>query len=400
MRKTDGKLKTKKVEKLGKLKKSDEKSEKKWEEKSEKQWNKKGGARLAQSAVRRAAAACVLAAVLCTGCGSQDGMPSDISASDKTYGNGSSWSGATGVYGEAAEGFGSGSAGGDGWESSNSPSADNTDITVDTDRKLIKTVSLSVETKEFEQAVGTLETQVRQLGGYIEKMETYNGSRYSGYSSVRYSNMTVRIPKEKLSDFLETVSGVCNVTRRNDDLKDVTLSYVDTESRRDTLRTEQERLLSFLEKAQTVEEIIALEQRLSDVRYQLESMEARLRTMDNQVDFATVYLDISEVKELTPVQEQTAWERLGEGFMGSIRDIGDGFVNFGIWFAINIPYLVIWAAVITAAVLIIRKVSRRSREKRLARAAKADAEWKAARDSRLQNGQAPEDRTQNSQSSK
>lgn len=113
-----------------------------------------------------------------------------------------------------------------------------------------------------------------------------------------------------------------------------------------------------------------------------------------------MYLDISEVKELTPVQEQTAWERLGEGFMGSIRDIGDGFVNFGIWFAINIPYLVIWAAVITAAVLIIRKVSRRSREKRLARAAKADAEWKAARDSRLQNGQAPEDRTQNSQSSK
>lgn len=328
---------------------------------------------------RAAAAAFLLAAVLCAGCGESGDMAYDKGILNDWYSSeNTSPSAVNGSYGGS---FVSESVDADSW----SPSSDgavknNVDVTVDTDRKLIKTVNLSAETKEFEQAMATLETQVRQLGGYIERLETYNGSRYSGSRSTRYSNMTVRVPKGNLDDFLETVSGVCHVTRKNEDLKDVTLSYVDIESRRDTLRTEQERLLSFLEKAESVQEIIALEERLSDVRYQLESMEAKLRTIDNQVDFATVNLDISEVLELTPVKESTAWERLSEGFMGNLRDIGDGLVDFCIWFVINIPYFVIWVIIITVAVLIIRRSFRRSKEKMLAQAAKADAEWKAAKD--------------------
>ena len=338
--------------------------------------------RIRKHSGRRAAVlACLLAAVLCTGCGESGDMASDIGISGDRYKSESISPGAVnGSYGGSfeSEGFSaddwSPSAGGEAKASANA------DVTVDTDRKLIKTVNLSAETREFEQAMTTLETQVRQLGGYIETMETYNGSRYSGYRNTRYSNMTVRIPRENLTDFLETVSGMCNVTRRNEEVRDVTLSYVDIESRRDTLRTEQERLLSFLEKAETVQEIITLEERLSDVRYQLESMEARLRTIDNQVDYATVNLNISEVQELTPVEEQTAWEKIAEGFMGSLGDIGDGFVNFGIWFAISAPHFVVWAIIITVIVVIIRKVHRRNKEKLLAKAAKDDAEWKAAKD--------------------
>lgn len=325
---------------------------------------------------RAAAAACLLAALLCAGCGGEGGVTSDIGSSNNMYSGGKvSPSAVNGSF----ESFEGGSASADSWSSSGDGAVkNNVDVTVDTDRKMIKTVNLSAETREFEQAMATLETQVRQLGGYIERLETYNGSRYSGSRSTRYSNMTVRIPKGNLDDFLETVSGVCNVTRKNEELKDVTLSYVDIESRRDTLRTEQERLLSFLEKAESVQEIISLEERLSNVRYQLESMEARLRTIDNQVDFATVNLDISEVQELTPVEEPTAWERLTDGFMDSVSDIRDGFVNFGIWFVVSTPYLVVWAVIIAVVVFIIRKSYSRSQKKMLAQAAKADAEWKAA----------------------
>lgn len=328
---------------------------------------------------RAAVLACLLAAVLCAGCGGEAGdMASDIGISGDRYQGESMSPGAmNGSYGGSfeSEGFSA-----DDWEPSDDGTVkNNADVTVDTDRKLIKTVNLSAETREFEQAMNMLETQVRQLGGYIETMETYNGSRYSGYRNTRYSSMTVRIPRGNLTDFLETVSGMCNVTRRNEEVRDVTLSYVDIESRRNTLRTEQERLLSFLEKAETVQEIITLEERLSDVRYQLESMEARLRIIDNQVDYATVNLNISEVQELTPVEEQTAWEKITEGFMGSLGDIGEGFVNFGIWFAISVPHFVVWAIIITVIVVIIRKVHRRNKEKLLAKAAKDDAEWKAAK---------------------
>lgn len=232
------------------------------------------------------------------------------------------------------------------------------------DRKLIRTVNLSVETKEFDTMLSALENQIRELGGYIENMNTYNGSSYSGYRSARNADMTIRIPRDKLDGFLDTVSGISNVISRSENVEDVTLDYVDIESRKQALTVEQERLLALLEKAENIEDIITIEERLSDVRYQLESMESRLRTYDNQVDYSTVYLNIDEVKELTPVAEKTAWERMADGFADSLKDLGNGFKEFAIWLVIHIPYLVVWVLVILAIVFFVKAMVKRSEKKK------------------------------------
>ena len=237
-------------------------------------------------------------------------------------------------------------------ESVSRESADNVSTAM-TERKLIKTVEMDVETQSFDELLESIQKQVTELGGYIENMNTYNGSAYSGYRSNRDANLTIRIPKENLDGFLNTVSGISNVVRRNESVKDITLNYVDLESHKDALKTEQTRLLELLEKAETVEDIITIEQRLSDVRYQLESMESQLRTYDNQVDYSTVYLYINEVEILTPVEEETIGERISSGFMESLDNIGEGFVEFGIWFVIHIPYLVLGAIFIAAFICLL-----------------------------------------------
>lgn len=234
-------------------------------------------------------------------------------------------------------------------------------------RKLIRNVNLSVETKEFDTLMAAVTEQVRVLGGYIENSNTYNGSSYSKHRGSKSSSLTIRIPKDKLDGFLETVSGISNVVRRTENVNDVTLAYVDLESHKNALKVEQERLIALLEKAETVEDILTIENRLSDVRYQLESMESRLRTFDNQVDYSTVYLDISEVKELTPVEEKNVWQRMGEGFVNSLKNVGNGFKEFGIWIVVHIPYLVVWAAVIFAIVMFIKWLIRRAKKKKAKR---------------------------------
>ncbi len=228
-------------------------------------------------------------------------------------------------------------------------------------RKLIKTVDINVETKEFDQVMATLEQQVNSMGGYIEHMETYNGSTYSGYQSARDANLTIRIPKDRLEVFLNTISDISNVVRRSENVEDVTLAYVDIESRRNALQTEQERLLELLAIAENVEEIIIIEDRLSSVRYELESMESQLRTYDNKIDYSTVYLYIEEVRELTPIVEETVWQRITGGFAESLEDIGYGFVEFGIWFIVHIPYMVIWVVIIIVAVVICKTVRKKRR---------------------------------------
>ncbi len=235
---------------------------------------------------------------------------------------------------------------------------------MDTGRKLIKTVDLQVETESFDELLLSVFHRTESFSGYIEESYTYNGSQYYGRGT-RNANMTIRIPADKLEEFLSEISEISNVISRNDRVTDVTLRYVDMESHKKALMAEQERLLELLGQAENIEDIISIESRLSEVRYQIESMESQLRTMDNQVNYSTIYLSIEEVKQYTPVAEQSIGEKIVTGFQRSLVDIGSGFVNFGVGFLIYLPYIVLWAVVIAATLLFIRLAIKKRRSKKL-----------------------------------
>ncbi len=110
---------------------------------------------------------------------------------------------------------------------------------------------MDVETREYDKLLSAVENKVTELGGYIESLDAYNGSTYYSYRSTRNANLTIRIPKDRLEEFQNTVSELGNVTSRSENVQDVTLTYVDLQSHRDALRTEQERLLQLLEQAES-----------------------------------------------------------------------------------------------------------------------------------------------------
>ena len=223
------------------------------------------------------------------------------------------------------------------------------------DRKLIRTISMDAETEELETLLTGLEEKIAELGGYVQTREVYNGSTYSE-RRYRHADMTIRIPAEKVDGFVAHVSGVSNVRSSNESIDDVTLTYVDTESRLRALETEQARLLELMEQAETMYDLLEIESRLTEVNYQLESVASRLKTLDNQVSYATVYLYISEVQEYTPVVEKTAWQRITEGFADSLEGIWDGAVELFIWVLANSPYLVMFGGIGWGAVALNRKI--------------------------------------------
>ena len=238
-------------------------------------------------------------------------------------------------------------------------------------RKLIKNVNMNVETQEYETLMANLEKRVKELGGYVQNLESFNGNSYSFYvkrnaSVKRYANLTIRIPEQKLDEFVNSISDLANVVNRKESVEDVTLQYVDVKSHKESLQIEQERLLELLERAETLEDIITLENRLTSVRYQIENMESTLRTYDDLVDYSTVTLRVDEVEIYTPVEEkkETNWERMSRGFLESIEDVKDGAVNFVIWVVVNLPYLVIWAIVITIAIFVIKKNLKKKKAKK------------------------------------
>ena len=223
------------------------------------------------------------------------------------------------------------------------------------ERKLIRTVDLYTETERYDDLLATLETQIASLGGYVEYRYQYNGNVYDTYAySRRNSTLTVRIPSDRLDEFINRVGESSNIVNKEERVEDVTLRYVDLESHRNALATEQERLLELLEQAETVEDLITIESRLSQVRYELESMESQLRTLMNQVSYSTVNLSIQEVQRLSPTEEVTIWGRMRQGLSDSFYNLGMGFQNGFVGFVINLPYIVLWLIVIAILFFVCR----------------------------------------------
>ena len=230
-------------------------------------------------------------------------------------------------------------------------------------RKWIITVDMSAETEDMDALIAGIQEQIDALGGYVQHQRIGNGSYRANYS-YRSADLTVRIPAESVDAFTEKVSGMSNVTYSSKDLEDITLSYVATESRMLALQTEETRLLELMAKAETMSDLLEIEARLTDVRYELESVTSQLRSYDDLVNYATIYLNISEVKEYTPVAEKTRWQKLTEGFVKSLKGVWNGILDFGVWLVVNLPYLLVIGAIGFVAFLLIRKVARKRKAKR------------------------------------
>ena len=232
------------------------------------------------------------------------------------------------------------------------------------DQKLITTVEINAETEDLDALMPQLSEHIAELGGYVEFQNTYYGSAYSSYRH-RSANMTIRIPADKLPDFLLHVEGASNVISKQQSQDNVTLQYVDTESRVAALQAERDRLMELLEQAGDLSDLLKIEERLTDVLYDLESTTAQLRSLDNQVSYATVNLYIDEVKILTETQEQTVWQRIASGFGENLRNIGEDLVDFFIWLVTYSPQLIIIAGVICLIVRIIRRAVKKRKAKKI-----------------------------------
>ena len=220
-------------------------------------------------------------------------------------------------------------------------------------RKWVITMNISAETEDLDAMTGALDEHIKALDGFVEDQHIYNGSAYAS-RRYRSASLTIRIPAESVDQFTREVSGISNVISQEKNLEDITLNYVSTESRMTALQTEEARLLELMERAETMADLLEIEARLTDVRYELESVTSRLRTYDNQVNYATIHLDISEVQEYTPVEDPTLWERLSGGFTDSLKDLWDSLQDLLVFLVVAFPFLLVYGGIALAVFLVVR----------------------------------------------
>ena len=220
-------------------------------------------------------------------------------------------------------------------------SASNQETTEIIGRKLIRTITIQAETKDLDALMADLDAQLATLGGYVQNKQVHGSA---SENSQRYASMTLRIPAEKLDEFVQHVEDNTNITSNRETAEDITLTYVAVESRLTALQTEEQRLLELLAEAKDMSDLLQIEDRLTEVRTELEQVKSQLQVYDNQVSYGTVYLTVKEVTEYTVVEEpETVWERIGSGFTNSLKKLGNFFVELFVFIIVALPYLVVLA---------------------------------------------------------
>ena len=240
------------------------------------------------------------------------------------------------------------------------------DIYTNENNKIIRTASLTIQSTEFDAAIEALNKLAEQYGGYYESAEVSSGGYFDKYAA-RTAYFVVRIPKEHFTAFKNGTSGIGHIFSISESTEDVGETYYDTEARLQTLTVKRDRLLALLEEATKMEDILYLEDALAEVQYQIDSHTATLRKYDSLIDYSTFKIHLNEVREI--VEEPGVKESFGSRLLLSLKtgfsNFLEGMQNFILWFARNLMGIIIFAAVVVAAVLLGRVyVKKRSAKKK------------------------------------
>ena len=264
----------------------------------------------------------------------------------------------------AAASYDSHEAGAADMAGNNAPAEVNYAGSGDYKQKLIKTVDLNVATKEYDKSTTELNNYIKKNNSYVEYSNTYNPQGSNSYQGdTRSASYTIRVPQESLDALVVDLETLGTVTSKTENVQDISLEYSDIEAHKKALQIEEESLLNLLAKAESMDAIIALQSRLSEIRYEKESYESSLRLYDNQVQYSTVSLYLTEVKEYDTLSENSYWGKFQKSFASSMAGAGYFFGEVFIIIFASLPYIIPIALVVAIICFIIIKISNKNKSK-------------------------------------
>ena len=233
------------------------------------------------------------------------------------------------------------------------------------ERKMIHRAELELETTDFDQAVADLADLTERMGGYYESSTV--ADRGSDY---RWANYTIRVPADQYSAFLDQAGTLCHETWRNTTQDDVSEAYYDVQGRLTTQRVKLERLQALLEQAENMEDIITIESAISETQESIDRLSGSLQHYDSMVDYATVYITLNEVYQLSTVQQTPAGfaQRLGNAFAGGWRGFLTGMESL----VVALAYGWMWILLLAVIVAVVIRLGRRRSLKLPGRTKQAD----------------------------
>ena len=156
------------------------------------------------------------------------------------------------------------------------------DGALQSEKKLIKTGNLTIETDSLDKSNAAIEAWVKNYEGFISN------------SSITERNawFCIKVPAAKFEDAMNNTSGIGRVLTHGTNVDDVSEQYYDLESRIKNKKIMKDKLEGYLKQAKDVKDLLQIERELNSVISNIDSMEGNLKRLSNQVQYSTINVNI------------------------------------------------------------------------------------------------------------
>ncbi len=228
--------------------------------------------------------------------------------------------------------------------------------------KLIQTIGLELETKEYTKTVEAIEALVKSLNGYIQNSYVPLPRNESEFSNL-VASLSVMIPTAHIEDFILKAGTSSNIVSERREVYNVTDVYRDTQARIVTLEAKELRLLELLKQSGSLSDLLLIETELSNTRYEIERLESSIQDYDKHIAYTQFNLSIREVFEYSPSERAGLWERIVEEFTGNaqgfLRALESGFIFIVSTLPFLFVELALWFLPLLVIYFIYRKISKK-----------------------------------------
>lgn len=217
-----------------------------------------------------------------------------------------------------------------------------------------------MQTTGYDKTISDLEALVTSYGGFVQDSST-QGTGVNKSDKNRTASYTVRVPSDKLNDFISNVGSVGKLVSRSVKGEDVSKNYYDTQTELKTLNAEEARVLDIMKNTTDMSDMLTAEQRLSDIDNQINQLTGELQQWDSLVDLSTVTITIDEVSEIS-TGKNSFGRQLGTVLTDSLHALVKTLeVLMQIILAI-LPFAIVFGAVAALIIFLVKLIRKHTKK--------------------------------------
>lgn len=207
--------------------------------------------------------------------------------------------------------------------------------------KIIKDGQVEIEVNDIAPVKSSIDAIVKKYQAYYE-LDEFSANDYNSTYSLKIRSKADQF--DALVNSILTMGNGAVIKHKNINARDVTMEYIDTESRMKSAKAYVERYKQLLSKAHSIKDILELENIIQQKQAEIESYEGRLKYMNDQIAYSTLSLTLTQKHEYFAEETKMHfWQKL-------VNAVKQGF---DVLLSIVLSLVTIWPILLIISIVVV-----------------------------------------------